>query len=1208
MNPINPLKSQVNGMKSTDMQLLPLIMNNIPQAVFWKDRELVYLGCNRAFAEDAGFSTPEEIIGKTDFDMPWKEQAELYRADDRRVMEDGEPKLNYEEPQTAPDGSMTWLRTSKIPVSENGQVVAVLGMYEDITEHKQAEITVMEREARFRQFSEAAVEGMVFHEQGNIIDVNLAIVKMYGFSNTAEVIGRNLMEFVAPESRPLVLQQMQMEAVQPYEIVCVRRDGSTFPVETSSYIYQAGSFTLRATSIRDISERKRAEAAIVESEERFRRFSEATIEGLVFHDRGQIIDANMAAITMFRLASAADIINRNLLEFILPDSHKLVLQQMQLESVDPYEIQGIRADGTIFPVETSTRMYKVGDRTIRASSLRDITERKRAEQTLQENRRLLQLVMDNIPQAVFWKDKNLTYLGTNQAFAQDAGLNSPQELIGKTDFDMPWKDQAELYRADDSRVLESGEIKLNYEEPQTGPTGEVTWLRTSKIPMRDVDGNIFAVLGMYEDITEWKRLQQRVQEAFERRGYQVQISTEISQEIASASELGELFERVVLLTKERLGYYHTQLLRYDPAQDAVLLVYGYGEIGAQMLAQSHRLPLGTGLIGTAAATGETVMRPILAEDPEWQANPLLPETRGEIAVPIKLRNRVMGVLDVQSDRAGAISDDDRLLLEGLCGQIAVAIEQTRLRQEMAARLEEIDRLYRTVSHEGWRAYRERASAPAGFAFDQGEFLPVQNSGLAEELFSNIPLAAPGGELIGTLAVAADPLHPLSPEDQTFLQQISEQVALALESARLFEQNQTALSEVARRASELESVATVSVTASTALNPETLLQSVVDLAKERFGIYHAHIYLIDEARQNLLLTAGAGEIGLKMVAEKRIISLDAEKSLVVRAARERQAVIVNDVHAESDFLPNPLLPETRSEMAVPMIVGETVLGIFDVQSNQVKGFTKEDASIYVTLASQVAVALQNARLYEKQAATVTQLRELDRLKSSFLANMSHELRTPLNSILGFSDVMLEEIDGPLTEMMDNDLRLIQKNGQHLLNLINDILDISKIDAGRMSLHPEQFNVHELIGEVISITSSLANEKSLVLAFEEDSNADVEIFADRTRIQQVMINVVNNAIKFTPSGKIVIRVEQHDARVAIRISDTGIGIPAEYLETIFQEFSQVDTSTTRKVGGTGLGLPISRRLIVMHGGRLWAESAGPGQGSVFYIELPLKIAAN
>ena len=412
--------------------------------------------------------------------------------------------------------------------------------------------------------------------------------------------------------------------------------------------------------------------------------------------------------------------------------------------------------------------------------------------------------------------------------------------------------------------------------------------------------------------------------------------------------------------------------------------------------------------------------------------------------------------------------------------------------------------------------------------------------------------------------------------------------------------------LAQRANQLETVATLSSTASTVLDPDKLLQAVVDLTKERFGLYHAHIYLADQSWNTLLLSSGAGEIGRKLVAEEHAIAIDAEKSLVARAARERKSIIANNVRSQPDFLPNPLLPGTRAEMAVPMIVGDIVLGVFDVQSDRVDSFTKADADIYTTLASQVAVALQNARLYVEQAATVTQLRELDRLKSSFLANMSHELRTPLNSILGFTDVMLEGLDGQLTDYMDNDLRLIQKNGQHLLHLINDVLDMAKIESGKMNLNPEKFKIHNVLDEVTSITSTLASEKNLSLFIQDDSDQEVEIFADNTRLRQVMINLVNNAIKFTEHGKITLKAAPLDgSRILISVKDTGIGIPPEQLETVFQEFSQVDTSTTRKAGGTGLGLPISRRLVEMHGGRLWAESTGiSGEGSTFFVELPVE----
>jgi PAS domain S-box-containing protein len=412
--------------------------------------------------------------------------------------------------------------------------------------------------------------------------------------------------------------------------------------------------------------------------------------------------------------------------------------------------------------------------------------------------------------------------------------------------------------------------------------------------------------------------------------------------------------------------------------------------------------------------------------------------------------------------------------------------------------------------------------------------------------------------------------------------------------------------LAQRANQLETVATLSSTASTVLDPDKLLQAVVDLAKERFGLYHAHIYLADQNWNTLLLASGAGEVGRKMVAEEHSISMDAEKSLVARASRERQLIIANDVRSQPDFLPNPFLPETRAEMAVPLILGDKVLGVFDVQSDNVNGFSKEDGAIYTTLASQVAVALQNARLYVEQAATVTQLRELDRLKSSFLANMSHELRTPLNSILGFTDVMLEGLDGQLTDYMDNDLRLIQKNGQHLMHLINDVLDMAKIESGHMNLNPEKFKVHSVFDDVTSITSTLASEKNIALFIDENSDQDIEIYADNTRLRQVMINLVNNSIKFTHTGKISLCVTpMAGARVLISVKDTGIGIPPDKLEAVFLEFTQVDSSTTRKVGGTGLGLPISRRLVEMHGGRVWAESTGiDGEGSTFYVELPME----
>jgi len=303
-------------------------------------------------------------------------------------------------------------------------------------------------------------------------------------------------------------------------------------------------------------------------------------------------------------------------------------------------------------------------------------------------------------------------------------------------------------------------------------------------------------------------------------------------------------------------------------------------------------------------------------------------------------------------------------------------------------------------------------------------------------------------------------------------------------------------------------------------------------------------------------------------------------------------------------PRKRLPKNVT-MSVPLEINGQAIGRLAVAGQE--QLSTEARDLAVAIAAQTSTHLETLRLNEELVKRAEELQELDRLKSGFLANMSHELRTPLNSILGFADVMLLELDGPLTSEMNNDLQLIQKNGQHLLHLINDVLDMAKIESGRMNLNPEKFRVYDVLDEVNSITSTLASERNIALFIEGDSDKEVEIYADNTRFRQVMINLVNNAIKFTDAGgKIAIRAQKKDSStVLVTVKDTGIGIPAEKLEDVFQEFTQVDTSTTRKVGGTGLGLPISRRLIEMHGGRLWAESTGiPGEGSTFLVELPIE----
>jgi signal transduction histidine kinase len=252
----------------------------------------------------------------------------------------------------------------------------------------------------------------------------------------------------------------------------------------------------------------------------------------------------------------------------------------------------------------------------------------------------------------------------------------------------------------------------------------------------------------------------------------------------------------------------------------------------------------------------------------------------------------------------------------------------------------------------------------------------------------------------------------------------------------------------------------------------------------------------------------------------------------------------------------------------------------------------------------------ARLDAEQREAADALRSLNvkleqasRAKSEFLANMSHELRTPLNAILGFTEMILDDLYGEVPPELKEPLADIQTNGKHLLRLINDVLDLSKIEAGRMELALGDYAVEDVVGTVRASLRSLAEEKGLELVTELEPQLP-DAYGDSKRITQCLLNLVGNALKFTRHGRVVVGVERQGDVLRYRVSDTGIGIPADQLDAVFAEFRQVDTTTTRDFGGTGLGLSITKRFVEMHGGRIWVESE-LGQGSTFYFTIPVRV---
>jgi signal transduction histidine kinase len=286
--------------------------------------------------------------------------------------------------------------------------------------------------------------------------------------------------------------------------------------------------------------------------------------------------------------------------------------------------------------------------------------------------------------------------------------------------------------------------------------------------------------------------------------------------------------------------------------------------------------------------------------------------------------------------------------------------------------------------------------------------------------------------------------------------------------------------------------------------------------------------------------------------------------------------------------------------VPLLREDQIIGSLSFNRKAPGEFPPEVIDVLKTFATQSALAIQNARLFREIADKSAQLEAASRHKSEFLANMSHELRTPLNAIIGFSEVLTERMFGELNEKQDEYLKDIHASGQHLLSLINDILDLSKIEAGRMELERSDFDLPNALENALILVRERASRRGITLGHSVDERLGT-IRGDERKVKQVLLNLLSNALKFTPEGgRIDVRAVPHDGVSEISVADTGVGIAPEDQEAVFEEFRQVGTAD-KKIEGTGLGLALSRKFIELHGGRIWVESE-VGKGSTFRFTLP------
>jgi PAS domain S-box-containing protein len=1045
------------------------LVEHLPQMVFLKDSDSVYVSCNEKFAREVGLQV-HEIAGKTDYDLYPAEQAERYRAVDREVVESGRT-LDFEE-MYGSQGEDVVVRTIKTPVRDDeGRVTGILGIFWDITERKRSEGELRDSEERLRVLFECApVAYFLADARGTLLDANRAAEQMFGYPRE-EFIGRSYLEMrllsadQLPRSAALLARSAMGRATGPDEFVLDRQDGTQVAVEMSTHPVKLKGDSLVLGIARDVTARKEAEEALRANEQRYRELFENSPISLSEEDASEvkryvddlrasgvsdfreyfenhpeavhecvdlmrILDVNQATLDLYGAESKEELLGG--LDQLLPEGAYDIFKE---------EVLTIAEGRTRFEAETTAQTLDGEDRdialrwTVAAGCEQtysrvlvsdvDVTERRRAERALRESeeryRDLIESANDLI-QSV-GPDGQLWYV--NRAWRETLGY-SLEEVEGLSIFDVVHPDSVDHCRQVLERVM-SGEAVYGFQAEYLTKTG-ATIIVEGNANCRLEHGRPTSIRGIFHDITERKRAEEEIS----RRNRQLALINRVGQRLAPILEPDQLYKTVVEAVQEECGY---QLVSFFLVRgDEVLLKASVGP-SVESIPAAYRQKVGTGTIGWVAEHGESYRVDDSSKDGQFlEVQPL--DIVAEVDVPVVVAGEVIGVIAVTSDQASAFSETDVTAMETIAGQIARAVENARLYQSVADR----------------------------------------ETKLRDQIES-----------------AADAIFNLDPEGRF----------------TLFNREAERLSNFGR--------------------------------EEVLGHYYTEV----------------------------------------------------------------LCPEYVEQM--DSLVSVDVAEDYGAQAHEIEFFDKWGER--VPLEIRVSVLEREGQLegWQVIGRDVSERRRLEEMKSQFLATVSHDLRTPLASIMGFSEMLMERNPGPLTEIQEEFLGIVYENSQRLMALVNDLLDVSKLDVGQTRLEMATIELETLITDVMDEIGPLAAKKSISLDMDT-GDALPRIVGDRRRLEQVLNNLLSNAVKFTPAGgRVEVKAQSDRERVMVSVTDTGVGVPPDDLPHLFQPFHRGGNVTKQAIEGTGLGLSIAKALIEAHQGSIGVESE-LDKGSTFWFSLPLVAPAS
>ena len=991
---------------------------------------------------------------------------------------------------TRPDGAVRWIWDRAFPIFDDaGRVVRLAGVAADITERKHAEEALHESELKYRNLVETSHDLIWTTDgEGRITYLNQASRQIYGYE-PEELIGHSFFEMMVPQSHPRNLDEFKetiagKDKFVDAETIVRHRDGRQIILSANSLVLRDENknvIGIVGTS-RDITERKKAEEALRQSEVRFAGVVNSAMDAVISVDMEQrIVLFNPAAEQMFG-CSAKEVIGQPLERFI-PSRYRV----QHKEHISRFgqtgdtsramghlgTLYGLRTDGNEFPIEASISHVEANGQHLYTVILRDITERKQVEEQLRKLSRAVEqsasiIVITDTKGQIEYVNPKFTEI-TGYTVEEALGQNPRILRSGVT----PPEVYAELWRAITSGQEWHGEL-LNKKK-----NGELYWESVTISPILNEHGETTHFIAVKEGITERKQNETET----------IRHLAELEALYENGLAVGRLLEpqaigqRIIQTFSQYLSWHHVTIrLRKDDSEELDLIAFQLphatdGTIANEELHIKSRVSrVGQGISGWVAQTGTPLRTSNLPEDPHYVKT--YEDMQSGLYMPLRVGDRIIGVISVESEEPDAFSEQDERLLATLANQAATAFENARLYQ--SAQKEIWDR---RIAEEALRQSEENYRRLAL----ELEVRVYERTAEVQDLYDNAPCG----------------YHSLD------------------QDGRIIRINQTELNWLGYA------------------REEVIGQPLQD-------------FITNESRINFLQSFPAF----------------------------KQHGMIRDLELEMLRKDGSIFPALISATA-----------IYDKDGR------------YLTNRSTLFDDTDRKHAMETLRLANSEMKRAMRMKDEFLANMSHELRTPLNAILGLSESLLEQTAGPINEKQHKYLGTVNESGRHLLELINDILDLAKIESGQIKIDPARVNINTTCETSLRMIKQLAQKKNQTVEVEIEDEIG-HVWADERRLKQMMVNLLSNAVKFTPEGGqlgLKARIDRREMNLLITIWDRGIGIREQDLKRLFRPFVQLDSSLSRESAGTGLGLALVAEMARLHGGSVSVLSQ-PGEGSQFTIVLP------